>query len=131
MISREGSSRPPKQATITMVPRTSGPPVSANSKNPNGRPVASAAASLMMMFTGVPVSASIDPPWAAKASGMSSWLGASPARTATTTTTGISAATAPLMLISAESTATSRLITTISGARLRSPGRRPAARPRR
>ena len=54
-----------------------------------------------MMFTGVPVRASIDPACAEKASGMSSCDGGRPARAATTTTTGISAATAPLTLMSA------------------------------
>ncbi len=74
-----------------------------------------------MMFTGVPVSASMEPACAEKASGISSWLGARPTRTATTTTTGIRAATAPLTLIRAVRTATSRQITTSSGVRFSPP----------
>ena len=59
-----------------------------------------------MMFTGVPVSASIDPACAENASGISICDGDRAARVATTTTTGMSAATAPLTLISAVSPAT-------------------------
>ena len=61
------------------------------------------AASETITFTGVPVSASSEPAWAAKASGISSCDGERPSRTAITTTTGSSAATAPLTLISAVS----------------------------
>ena len=67
-----------------------------------------------MMFTGVPVRASIDPACAEKASGMSSCDGDMAARAATTTTTGMSAATAPFTLISAVRTATSRQTTVSS-----------------
>jgi hypothetical protein len=72
-------------------------PASANSKKPNSRPPAETAASLTTMFTGVPVRVSSEPALAANASGISSFDGAIPARTATTTTTGSKAATAPLM----------------------------------
>ena len=111
---RVGSTRLPSSTMIRSVPTSRGSPASPNSKKPNERPPASAAASLTMMFTGVPVSASIEPAWALNASGMSIWLGAIRARTATTTTTGISAATAPFTLISAVSTATSNPTTTSS-----------------
>ena len=53
------------------------------------------------MFTGVPVSASSEPACAPNASGSSSCDGERPSRTAVTATTGSSAATAPLTLISA------------------------------
>ena len=55
----------------------------------------------------MPVSASSEPAWAEKTSGISSCDGARFSRTAITTTTGSSAATAPLTLISAVSRATS------------------------
>ena len=54
-------------------------------------------------FTGVPVSASIEPAWAEKTSGIRSCEDFRLRRTAMTTTTGSSAATAPLTLISAVS----------------------------
>ena len=73
---RSGSSPGPSSTMMTTVPITIGRPASANSKNPNGRPPAAAAAWLTMMLTGVPVNASIEPAWAAKASGISSRLGA-------------------------------------------------------
>ena len=60
-------------------------------------------------FTGVPVSASIEPACAEKTSGMSNCDEFRLRRTAMTTTTGSKAATAPLTLISAVSSAT-RLI---------------------
>ena len=72
----------------------------ANLKYPKVRAPASAAASLTMMFTGVPVNASMEPACAENASGMSICDGASVARAATTTATGISAATAPSTVIS-------------------------------
>ena len=56
-----------------------------------------------MTFTGVPVSVSIDPACAPNTSGISSCEGDRPVRTAITTTTGSSAATAPLTLITAVS----------------------------
>lgn len=59
-----------------------------------------------------PVSSSKEPALAAKASGMSSRDGGMLVRTATRTTAGISAATAPLMLISAVSAATSSMVYT-------------------
>ena len=106
---------------IAMVPTSSGSPTRPNSKKVNGRAPASAAASLTMMFTGVPVRASIEPAWAENASGISIWLGASPTRIATTTTTGTSAATAPFTLIRAVRAATSRQTTTSSGVRFSPP----------
>lgn len=84
---------------------------------PKRRAPASAAASLTMMLTGVPVRASIDPACAEKASGISIRDGAIPARAATTTTIGSSAATAPLTLMSAVSTATRTPMTTSSDRR--------------
>jgi hypothetical protein len=54
----------------------------------SSRPPAAAAASETTMFTGVPVRVSSDPALAANASGISIFEGTSPARTATTTTTG-------------------------------------------
>ena len=101
-----------------MVPATKGMPAIANEKKPNGGSPASVAASDTSTFTGVPVSASSDPQCAEKASGMSSCEGARPRRIAITTTTGSSAATAPLTLISAVSTATSDIMRTISRTRL-------------
>ena len=64
------------------------------------------------------VSASSDPAWAANTSGMSSCDGGRPRRTAMTTTTGSSAATAPLTLISAVSRATSSIVSTSRRVRL-------------
>ena len=72
-------------------------------------------------MTGVPVSASSEPAWAEKTSGISSCEGGRFSRTAITTTTGSSAATAPLTLISAVSSATSRPVSTSSRVRLSSP----------
>ena len=69
------------------------------------------------MFTGVPVRARSDPALAMKASGMSSCEGGSPARAATTTTRGTRAATAPLMLMSADAIATTAPIARRSRAR--------------
>jgi hypothetical protein len=69
-----------------------------------------------MMFTGVPVRASMDPACAENASGMSSCDGLS-ARAATTTTSGSRAATALLTLITAVTTATSSPIVSSSGRR--------------
>ena len=91
------------------MPTSRGAPTAANSKKPNARPPFSAATSDTMMFTGVPVRSSIEPACAAKASGISSWEVWIPARAATTTTSGRSAATAPLTLMRAVSPATRRL----------------------
>ena len=66
----------------------------------------------------VPVSASSEPAWAPNASGSSSCDGDRLTRTAITTTTGTSAATDPLTLISAVSSATSAMVRTISRVRL-------------
>ncbi len=60
---------------------------------------------MTITFTGVPVSTSNEPACAANASGSRSCDGDRPRRTAITTTTGSNAATAPLTLISAVSSA--------------------------
>ncbi len=66
----------------------------------------------------MPVIASIEPACAPKTSGIRSCDGGRFSRTASTTTTGRSAATAPLTLISAESTPQNSIISTISRKRL-------------
>lgn len=91
---------------MTIVPASSGRPVSANSKNPNGRVPASMPSSFTSRLTGEPSSVSSDPACAANANGTSTRAGACAVRTASTTATGTSAATAPLMLISAVTPAT-------------------------
>ena len=100
----------------------SGSPTKANSKKPNPPTPASSAYSETITLTGEPVSASSEPAWAPKASGIRIWDGDMRRRTAITATTGRSAATAPLTLISAVSRATSSIIRTIRRARL-SPAR--------
>ncbi len=107
---RSGSRRSPKSTTIAITPTVSGTPTSANSRNPKPPTPASSAASETITLTGVPVSASSDPACAPKASGSSSCDGERPVRTAITTATGTSAATAPLTLISAVSSATSAIV---------------------
>ena len=72
------------------------------------------AASDTMMFTGDPVSANIEPACAAKASGISSREAGCRVRTAVTTTTGRSAATAPFTLINAVRAAHANIISTSS-----------------
>jgi hypothetical protein len=67
-------------------------------------------ASEISTLTGVPVSVSIDPAWAAKTSGIRRREGNWPVRTAVTITTGSSAATAPFTLIKAVSRATMPMI---------------------
>jgi hypothetical protein len=89
-----------------------------NSKKPMRPTPASAAAWATSTFTGVPVRASIDPAWAANASGSSSREGNWLSRTAMTTTTGSRAATAALMLINAVKPATSTIIRTSRRLRL-------------
>ena len=81
------------------------------------RPVASWASSAISTFTGVPESSSSEPACAAKASGMSSCDGGCRMRSASTTTIGTSAATAPFTLMSAVSTATSSETSTTMRAR--------------
>ncbi len=85
------------------MPASSGTPTSANSKKPNRPTPASSADSETITLTGDPVSASSEPAWAPKASGIRSCDGDMRSRTAITATTGSSAATAPLTLISAVS----------------------------
>ena len=100
------------------MPASKGRPTSAKSKKPNRPTPASSPNSETITLTGEPVSASSEPAWAPKASGSSSWDGDSRSRTAITATTGSRAATAPLTLISAVSTATSSIVSTISRVRL-------------
>ena len=107
---------------MATVPSSRGTPTRANSKKPKGRAPASAAASETTTLTGVPVRASSDPAWAAKATGSSSCDGGRPRRTAITTTTGTRAATEPLGLIRAVSRATTTMVRTSSRVRL-SPAR--------
>ncbi len=86
---------------ISIVPASSGRPTSANSAKPKpGRPLSSSA-SETRMFLGAPVSRMLAPAWAEKASGIKSSVGDCRSRIAASTTTGISAATAPPPLISA------------------------------
>ncbi len=125
---RAGSIRSPNAIVISSVPITRGTPTSANSKNPNGPPADSAANSEMMTLTGVPVSVSIEPAWAANASGSSNCDGGRPMRTATTTAIGSSAATAPFTLISAVSPATSSITSSSTRVRLAPAVPRPPAR---
>ena len=70
------------------------------------------------MFTGDPVSTSREPACAAKAMGISSCAGSRPSRTASTTTIGSSAATAPLTLMKAVSTAVMPMVSTSRRVRL-------------
>ena len=109
---------------IAMVPASSGTPTSANSRNPNSPTPAISAASDTRTFTGVPVRASMEPACAAKTSGMRSCEEFRFSLTAITTTTGSSAATAPLTLISAVSSATRLIVRTRRRARLSSPAPR-------
>ena len=88
---RCGRSRLPKSTTIAIVPATSGTPASANSKNEKEPAPASSDASETITLTGVPVNVSIDPAWAANASGISSCEDGICNLSAVTTTTGISA----------------------------------------
>ena len=79
---------------------------------------ASSAASETSTFTGVPVRASIEPAWAANASGISSCDAGIASRTAMTTITGSRAATAPLTLMSAVTAAQSSIMSTTIRGRL-------------
>ena len=72
----------------------------------------------------MPVSASIDPAWAEKTSGIKSCDDFRLRRTAMTTTTGSRAATAPLTLIRAVSTATRLMVRSRRRVRLSSPAPR-------
>jgi hypothetical protein len=118
LLSRAGSSRSPSRTDRRTPPRISGTPTSANSKQPKFRPSASNSASEIRTCTGVPASNSIEPQCAPKTSGISNRPGDRPRRTARTTTTGRSAATAPFTLMSALSTATASVIKTMSRVRL-------------
>ena len=91
---RSGSRRRPNSRMIAMLPSRSGIPILENSKKRNGARPASTAASDTSTFTGVPVSASIDPACAENTSGISSCDVGRPNRIAVTTTTGRRAATA-------------------------------------
>ena len=105
---RFGSRRWPNSTMIAIVPPAAARRRGRIRRSRSRRRPASAAASDTSTLTGVPVSASSEPAWAEKTSGISSCDGARFSRTAMTTTTGSSAATAPLTLISAVSSATSR-----------------------
>ena len=115
---RSGSRRDPSSTTMVTVPARSGMPTSVNSKKPNRPAPRPTAASETRTFTGVPVSANIEPAWAAKARGIRSCDGDSFSRTASTTTIGTSAATAPLTLMSAVSAATRSIVKTTRRRRL-------------
>ena len=65
-------------------------------------------------MTGLPVRVRSDPACAPKASGSSSFDGATTMRDAMTTTTGSRAATAPFTLMRADSTATTTMTSTVS-----------------
>ena len=67
-----------------------------------------------MTLTGVPESASSDPALAVNATGIRNRDGGTASRTAMTTTTGSSAATAPVTVISADRTATSSSVSASS-----------------
>ncbi len=98
--------------------RAAGPPRSPNSKKPNGPPADFAATSDTRTLTGVPVRASMEPACDEKTNGIRSWEGGRPRRTAITTTTGRSAATAPLGVMTAVRSAEVRPISTSSRPRL-------------
>ena len=92
--------------TATTIPAiVSGRPATAKSKNPNSPPAARAASLAIRTLTGVPVSARSEPEWPLNASGISRSEGRRRSRIAITTVTGISAATEPLTVTSADSTA--------------------------
>jgi hypothetical protein len=91
--------------------------MAAYAKNPKPVPPASRAASDTMTLTGLPVSMSSEPACAANASGSRSCEGGRVVRSATTTTIGSNAATAPFGVISAVSTAPISITTTSSRAR--------------
>ena len=97
-----------------MVPSTSGSPTTANSAKPKAPTPASAAASEMTTFTGLPVSRSKPPALPANASGMSRRDGGNERRNAMTTTIGSSAATDPLRPISDVSPAPSSIVSSSS-----------------
>jgi hypothetical protein len=99
---------------MPIAPSTSGIPTSANETNPNPSPPSSIIVSDASTLTGDPVSSSMDPAWAPNASGISSFEAGAAILTATTTTTGNSAATEPFGLMKAVSTATVAIISTTS-----------------
>jgi hypothetical protein len=86
---------------MAMVPASRGIPTRAKEKKENGPDPASCAASETMTLTGLPVSMRSDPALPANASGMSICEGGSWIRVASTMTSGRSAATEPLRVISA------------------------------
>ncbi len=110
---RAGSSRSPRRTTIAIVPARSGSPTSAKEKKPNRPTPASSADCETITFTGEPVSVRSDPACAPNASGSRSCEGDIRSRAAVTAITGRSAATDPLTLISAVSTATVSIISAI------------------
>src|SRR6478735_5924224 len=100
------------------VPASSGIPTTANEKKANGGAPLSWAASDTMTLTGLLASMNSPLPLPAKARGMSICDGGCPIRMASTTTSGSSAATDPLSVISAVRTAHSRPTASTSRARL-------------
>ena len=121
---RCGSSFRPNSRVMVITPSNSGMPTKVNSKKPMARAPASKAASLTSTFTGDPVRASFEPACAAKTIGMSNCDGGRRSRSAKTTTTGKSAAIAPLRLIRAVNIAASKEISTSNRVRLSSPAPR-------
>ena len=87
------------------MPTSNGIPARANSKKRKRPDPAWSAASDTTTLTGLPVSASIEPAWAAKASGISNCDVGFCNRSAITTTTGTSAATDALGVMNAVSSA--------------------------
>lgn len=98
------------------MPTRIGSPTIANSKNPNAPSPASTDASDTITFTGLPISTSSEPALPAYTVGISSRDGGCRVRIASTTTSGSSAATDPLRLISAVSAAHSSISATSSRA---------------
>ncbi len=125
---RRGSSRWPSSTVRPIVPASTGTPTTVKSKNPKLWPPASAAASEAITLIGEPISSSSDPACPAYASGMTSREGGRPVRVASRTTSGSSAATAPVTVISEVSPAASSMARTI-GCRSPVPARPVSRRP--
>ena len=106
-------------------------PTSENEKKENGPSPDSAAASETITFTGLLISISSPPALPANATGMSSCDGGVPIRWPSSTTSGSSAATAPLRVISDVSNADNRQIATSAPASAPCPPGRSASDPPR
>ena len=119
---RSGSTRGASTAPSAIEPRRIGTPTQANSKYEKAPAPTESAASETMMLTGLPVSTSSEPALPANTIGMSIREAGWAVRRATTTTIGRRAATAPLRLMSAVSTA-QRPITATSSRKELSPAR--------